>query len=284
MAITQGHMPDESDRIPEPSAEVSYLDFWNTVEETDPNHTKDISYGGRKFTAIDAYYQIKTATEMWGQYGATWGLFDIEYVPIENTPMMHLRAMFKYPAMFDGKTVGFPISTAVKVMSGKGQFDVDFAKKAETSLISKSLSRLGFNADVFLGRFEDNLYVDELKAEYTITYTTAQKEQFDKLIEDNNALDFYVFVNSIDAGVWTSLYNSFPKGKKTKMKQQANRLEADGMEVFNQYMDQMVERIESEDREGLLELKDEIGDSAAEMVFHRMDTAHQMAARELFEN
>ena len=272
----------EADVPDEVGLELNNLDFWNTVEETDPNHTKVVAIGGRKFTAIDAYYQIKTATEMWGQYGSTWGLFDIEYVPIKHTPIMHLRANFKYPNMY-GTMVAFPISTAVKMVTGKGQFDADFAKKAETSLISKSLSRLGYNADVFLGKFEDNVYVDELKAEYTLTYTEEQKEKFDQLIKNSNALDFFIFVKSLTADVYTSLYNSFPRGQKVKMKDQCNRLEADGKEVFDQYLEQMIERIEYNDKDGLLELKDEVGDMAAEIIFRAMDNTHQITAHNLFQ-
>jgi len=36
-------------------------------------------------------------------------------------------------------------------------------KKATTDGITKCLSMLGFNADVFLGKFDDNKYVQELK-------------------------------------------------------------------------------------------------------------------------
>lgn len=275
-------VPDEV-KLNADNVTTENLDFWNTVEETDPNFTKPVTYGGRKFTTIDAYYQIKTATEMWGMYGSDWGLFDLEYTPIENTPLMHLKAQFKYPSPY-GSVVSFPITTAVKVVSGKGQFDPDFAKKAETSLITKSLSRLGFNADVFLGKFDDNIYVDELRSEYAVTYTEEQKTKFDELVEANHALDFYVFIKQLDADVWASLYNSFPKGQKVKMKAQVARLEADGREVFDQYVEQMIERIDSEDREGLLELADEVGETAKEMIFRQMDNHHRLAAFDLFQN
>jgi len=45
--------------------------------------------------------------------------------------------------------------------------DDDFAKKMETNTVSKALSKLGFSADVFLGKFDDNKYVvdQKLKAE-----------------------------------------------------------------------------------------------------------------------
>ena len=49
------------------------LKLWDSVEKTDPSHTKKVFSGGHNFTAIDAYHQIKNATELWGAYGTAWG-------------------------------------------------------------------------------------------------------------------------------------------------------------------------------------------------------------------
>jgi hypothetical protein len=43
--------------------------------------------------------------------------------------------------------------------------DTDAYKKASTDGLTKALSHLGFNADVFLGQFDDNKYVEGLKKE-----------------------------------------------------------------------------------------------------------------------
>lgn len=40
------------------------------------------------------------------------------------------------------------------------KLDDDCIKKVQTDAITKGLSRLGFNADVFMGRFDGNKYVD----------------------------------------------------------------------------------------------------------------------------
>ena len=40
--------------------------------------------------------------------------------------------------------------------------DDDFAKKVATDALTKGLSKLGFNADVFMGRFDDNKYVNQM--------------------------------------------------------------------------------------------------------------------------
>ena len=161
---------------------MSNMELWDKVSKTDPNNAKSVNDGRRNFTTIDAYSQIQKATEMWGTYGNEWGLIDIEYKPVENTSMMMVRAVFKYP------TASFPITTAIKYASNKGTPDHDFPKKAETDLITKSLSRLGFNVDVFLGKFDDSKYVESLMKE-------AQEEE--RLVILNDAIDLHR--DSIDA-------------------------------------------------------------------------------------
>ena len=60
------------------------LEFWNKVEKTDPKHTKSVSSGGRKLTAINAQQQIKNATNEFGMYGDKWGLENIKLDYINN--------------------------------------------------------------------------------------------------------------------------------------------------------------------------------------------------------
>jgi len=147
--------------------ENTNLDLWNKVDKTNPNDTKEVSFG-RKFTAIDAYSQIKKATELWGSYGSTWGLYDIKYEFLETYGLCMVSANFKYPRLLSDsidQTNKFEISTSIAMASKKGP-DHDFAKKAETDLLTKALSKLGFNADIFLGKFDDNKYVAQMKEEF----------------------------------------------------------------------------------------------------------------------
>ena len=45
----------------------------------------------------------------------------------------------------------------------KTKLDDEFAKKVETDSLTKALSKLGFNSDVFMGRFNDLRYVEEIE-------------------------------------------------------------------------------------------------------------------------
>lgn len=84
--------------------------LWSAVETTDKEITKGVEFGKRKFTAIDAYHQIKNATEIRGPYGHARGLRDVEitYTTASNITYVTLFAEFFYPA---GGAVGkFPIA------------------------------------------------------------------------------------------------------------------------------------------------------------------------------
>jgi hypothetical protein len=140
----------------------SNLDFWNSVCTTIVAHTKEVSQGRRKFSAIDAYYQIQTATEKFGPYGIGWGVREPVFTVIGEL-MMYQATLFYN---LDGKEGLIPIESSANMWMGKDdrrRLDDDVVKKLGTDAITKGLSRLGFNADVFLGKFDDNKYVQELK-------------------------------------------------------------------------------------------------------------------------
>lgn len=147
------------------------LELWNKVSKTDPAYTKKIVIGARKFTAIDAQYQLKKATELWGMYGETWGVKNLQFKPIQlgEETLLTLFAEFWYPKG------SFEIAASVllakhgidyKTKQATLKIDDDAYKKVLTDLTTKALSKLGFNADVFLGQFDDQKYVAEVSKEF----------------------------------------------------------------------------------------------------------------------
>lgn len=141
-----------------------YLKLWHQVAETDPRYTKQVSYGNHSYTAIDAYWQMKMATSVFGQYGAAWGLRNIK-ISYELMPigLIVMSCEFFFP---DGS---FEINNSISAMKSKKDStgDPDVFKKLETDTITKALSRLGFSADVFMGQFDDVDYVKDLEAQYS---------------------------------------------------------------------------------------------------------------------
>lgn len=146
------------------------LDIWSKVEKTDFSHTKKVNQRGG-YTAIDPQYQLKEATKVFGPYGKGFGLCatDFDMSLFESLGVVIHKAVFFY--VDDGQRCEFPISNAIQATTGFGEkkrVDVDFAKKVETNTVSKALSKLGFNADVFMGLFEDNQYMQELSNELAL--------------------------------------------------------------------------------------------------------------------
>lgn len=154
------------------------MKLWNQVCETDPQYTQHVNQRGG-FTAIDSQYQIMKATELWGPYGEYWGLRNLQFVKLsqsENCVGMSLQAEFFYPATDTDNGINrFPIAADMPYKPND-----ECLKKLQTQCISKALSRLGFNADVFLGRFDDNMYVESQKKKF------GDKKSGNNIAGDNN--------------------------------------------------------------------------------------------------
>ena len=140
------------------------LKLWNAVEKTDPNHTKNANVKGNKITSIKPQYQILQATKQWGAYGGNWGLKDISY----DTQLVELNGLIVFKANFYAPTIEFPLINTISVWRDGAMTkpDDEWAKKVETDTLTKALSKLGFNADIFMGRFDDLRYVEEMKKEF----------------------------------------------------------------------------------------------------------------------
>ena len=146
------------------------LKLWSAVEKTDLQFTKAVNQRGG-YTAISPQYQLMEATKQFGPYGFGFGLCqsDFDMSIFEATGIVIHKAVFFY--MFEGKRCEFPLSNAIEAAktTKNGRYvDTDFAKKVETNTVSKALSKLGFNADVFMGMMEDQSYLAELQNEIAL--------------------------------------------------------------------------------------------------------------------
>ena len=168
---------------------MSNLDLWNKVSKTDPVHTKQVNQRGG-YTAIDPQYQLMKATEEFGSYGDGFGLesSDFDFTMYEVDGLVLHKAVFFY--RINGEKVSFPISNAIQAFTntknGK-RLDPDFAKKVETNTVSKALSKIGFNADIFMGLYEDNNYVNEVSNDFALEKAedkeAEQKRQYEETVE-----------------------------------------------------------------------------------------------------
>lgn len=157
----------------EKNENMQLWDHWCKTPSGAP--TKEINKGGFRLTAIDAQWQIKQATALWGPYGTTWGIKDLVWgtvgkckttygkarTPIAGPAEITLSGIFWYP---DGE---FPI--------GGDCFwrpDGDSRKKLLTDITTKALSKLGMNSDIFEGKFDGNRYTQPVETQASTATTT----------------------------------------------------------------------------------------------------------------
>lgn len=167
---------------------MSNLDLWNTVEKTNPNYTKSANVRGNKITAIAPQRQIKNATEQFGIYGKAWGfkVISFDYTMLELTGIVVFNGVFFFPG------AEFPITSSISAYKdgARTKPDADFAKKVETDALTKALSKLGFNADVFMGMYDDHKYVAMMQDEFNKPEPNDNDMGWVNTVKaDSNALD-----------------------------------------------------------------------------------------------
>lgn len=134
------------------------LDLWNKVSKSDPKYLKKISFGSRSFTAIDPQYQVRCITEEFGPVGQGWGwVNETRFVDLSNGSCAVIADVSIWTA--DRANIFGPFSGCRTFYDAKkDRINEDAPKMAITDGLTKALSHLGFNADVFLGEMDGNKY------------------------------------------------------------------------------------------------------------------------------
>jgi len=119
-----------------------------------------------------------------------------------------LNATFFFP----GGEFEIKNSINLYIDNAKTKVDSDFAKKIETDTLTKAISKLGFNADIFMGKFDDTRYVDEMTKEFEI-----------KVIVDVERLTTKLNTCTTPEEV-SALYKSFSPNERAEMKEIATKI------------------------------------------------------------
>ncbi len=151
------------------------LTLWKQVEKTDPAHTKPITGKAYKGNSPKPHYIVLKATEAFGPCGIGWGFEIVEEKLLdgallapgfyERIHMARVRVWYEW----NGKR-GTVEHVGQTVFSGRRRdgtpfTDEDAPKKSVTDGLIKALSMIGFAGDIFLGRYDDSKYVNDLKRE-----------------------------------------------------------------------------------------------------------------------
>ena len=134
------------------------LETWNKLASSDPKYLKKVSFGSRSFTAIDPQYQVRKMTEQFGPVGEGWGWHNTtEIVPVSNgdsAVLAHVTVWHGHQGQVFGPFTG----CRTFFSAAKGRLAEDAPKMAITDGLTKALSHVGCNADVFLGEMDGNKY------------------------------------------------------------------------------------------------------------------------------
>lgn len=221
------------------------LSIWSQVEKTDLQYTKKVNQRGG-YTAISPQSQLKQATKVFGAYGKGFGLSesDFDMSLFESLGVVMHKAKFFY--VLEGERVEFPISNAIQATTGFGdkkRVDIDFAKKVETNTTSKALSKLGFNADVFMGLFEDNSYLQELGNEQAIAKAEDKDAEIAKQAreyDDWKAKEIATYSNLNSLNALKNAYTAHIRKCK-------NRNDDQGIKQFTKAKDARKQELEAND-------------------------------------
>lgn len=172
--------------------------IWDSVCRTSPGATKSAKVNGMQITVIDGYSMIRRATETFGPLGIGWGYEVMEerwdegapfYVKrgedaeddrlIALTHTIKLKLWYKWNGE-RGEIEQYGHTQAVYRSKWGASDDGEAPKKSLMDAIKKSLSMLGFSADIFTGQYDDVEYRNQLIAEEEIEKAEDREAEIEK--------------------------------------------------------------------------------------------------------
>jgi hypothetical protein len=146
--------------------------LWDILGRTDPAHTKAFTRGGGfKGTAIKPMWSYRRMTEEFGPCGLGWGVGEpvFQVVPgSEGEILVYCTASVWYRhEEKDCRVYGVGGDKIVNKFSSGLKSDDEAFKKAFTDAVTNALKLIGVGADVHMGMFDDNKYVNTMKEEFS---------------------------------------------------------------------------------------------------------------------
>jgi len=94
-------------------------------------------------------------------------------------------------------------------------------------------------------------------------HTVEDKEKLEVLMFGNHHLEMYVWLRSVSDSMQSSLYNSFPKGQITKLKQKYDSMMSEGQKTIADYLEAFGDSMREDDIWAVMEVLDEMEDGVA---------------------
>lgn len=171
--------------------------IWGQVDKTDTRFTKKAKVNGQDITSLSGTAMVMKATELFGPVGIGWGWKVVEE-RFDDGHEIFTGEGDKRACI--GREIGHTVKIALWFMQDgqRGEIeqygctryqyktsygmttDGEAPKKSLTDAIKKALSMLGFSADVFLGLFDDQNYVQQLEAEQAIELAEDREAEIER--------------------------------------------------------------------------------------------------------
>ena len=138
------------------------MDLWNKVRRVPPEHLKAFTRGGGfKGTAIKPMWAIETMTEQFGPIGNGWGMDKPEFqlVSAGNEILVYCTVAVWVGAEGD-RFYGVGGDKVLVQFSSGLKADDEAFKKAYTDALGNALKFIGVAADIHLGLWDGNKYVE----------------------------------------------------------------------------------------------------------------------------
>jgi hypothetical protein len=180
------------------------MNIWNRNKSIDSRYTKQATVSGQKITSFSLQSVTMMATAEFGPFGKGWG-YEVEQerfdegaiiqdaVTHENgdtQPMIKEithTLIIRFWYVLDDEKITCPIQAGHTPYLRRTKYgpshDDEYYKKTLADAIKKSLSMLGFGADIFLGLMDDKHYLQVKESEKALEAASelpAKIEAFDK--------------------------------------------------------------------------------------------------------
>ena len=156
---------------------IENLKIWDAFSDIDPKFTKAITGKAYKGTSPNPQYVIKCLTELFGPVGIGfgWRVLAEEFIPLGPKTLHWCRIEFWHTNRSNTYESYGQTLAAYPTSGGSFMVDEDAPKKSLTDAIIKAASHVGIGASIFLGRWDDQKYVEAVNAEYRAEERSAAK-------------------------------------------------------------------------------------------------------------
>lgn len=139
------------------------LRVWDDLKDIDPQYTKPITGKPYKGTSPNPHYIVQRLTEQFGPVGSGWGVRVVAegFQPLGDE-VLHWCRVEMWHTERTNTFEAYGQTKALAATKSGLRSDEDAPKKSFTDAMTKAASYVGAGASIFLGRYDDSKYVEQV--------------------------------------------------------------------------------------------------------------------------